>query len=546
MYQAVMLQCSKVVTVISNSLFKDNQNGLTSTAGEKWISNTVFVGNSFAVMLSFYGTSHFDNCTFRGNNGRLIYQGTFTGSLFISNSLFVDNIGNSQAIIFTVSIVVDSSIFINNTNVLPIQESLLNGGAICINHFGVITNSLFVNNTSSGFGGAIYAAQHAVINNCTFIGNSATLGGAIYAQDTTNITRSTFINNQANEGRAIYFINEREYEAVLTIDNTSFEREVMAEDYSSSGSATIYCNFGTLQLNNTTFQQNVVSGYFINSQVHCTATISDSNFIDNRPNGNALMQLILIYSNNDITIQNSVFRNTSYGYYTGLYNVDPPAHVIPVVRISNSSFSGGSITSIQPTHTTISGCYFNSSFCYFTRQILISDSQFANSDINFIPFQGRSSYSLDAEEDAGDDLDLNVDWENAGLVINNTQFFSCAIYFKMKTATILSQSIIDRCLIDMEQSNVFINNSQIYTSNVSRSYPLIKKKNEFNIFFKATVFYLRESNLLVYDTNYCNSQQESVVFNCTDLTSLIQVHCFILFRFILSVVNNEHISREIL
>ncbi len=166
------------------------------------------------------------NCVFRGNvattNGGAIgisgYRARYL-SLSVVDSRFVDNRGSRaggamyvSAIYANASLTASGCRFVGNTatNVSPSGQ----GGAVwwdtrpTYTAGGVISNCVFVNNRSSGFGGAVYAQRlRRPIVDCDFIGNeTASFGGALYLFEhgSAEIACSRFGGNVAGYGGAVY------------------------------------------------------------------------------------------------------------------------------------------------------------------------------------------------------------------------------------------------------------------------------------------------------------------------------------------------------
>ena len=77
-------------------------------------------------------------------------------------------------------------------NVTFIDSSIINNGYLNVN------NCMFINSTSSHYGGVINSKGNVNLDYCTFINNSAQVGGAIYIKEgELSIKNSQFINNYA-------------------------------------------------------------------------------------------------------------------------------------------------------------------------------------------------------------------------------------------------------------------------------------------------------------------------------------------------------------
>lgn len=155
------------------------------------------------------------------------------------------------------TIVIDNCVFRN------INSGSDNGGAGRLQGVIKISNSLFENNTCSGtYGGGalcIYNAADAIIDKCTFVGNSSTGGaarggGAIVARGTVAgacnvlITNSTFANN-SSESRGGALMS-----SVQTTTGTTYTANVKAVNCTftgnkGNGATAAYTNYkGTSKL----------------------------------------------------------------------------------------------------------------------------------------------------------------------------------------------------------------------------------------------------------------------------------------------------------
>jgi predicted outer membrane repeat protein len=158
------------------------------------------------------GTFHAEDTVFRENRaeeegGAIFNRGAFNAKrvLFEANTAgddsgAIENDGDGV-------VVINESAFVDN--------SAAGGGGAVGNTLSVPTTSgsftilrtLFVDNTSTTFGGAINNVTGAItVQNSTFVRNTSNEGGAIFASGSTNtvITFSTFDDNRADTGAAIY------------------------------------------------------------------------------------------------------------------------------------------------------------------------------------------------------------------------------------------------------------------------------------------------------------------------------------------------------
>lgn len=148
------------------------------------------------------------------------------GDVYVTNSSFINNVstGGGGAILIRSSgseLVVNNSRFIGNRTEDSSTDG--SGGAILVfGDLGRISNSSFVNNEAQFEGGAIDTANwgRVDISNSAFIGNRAYLGGAINTGNggQVNISDSAFIGNQAHRGGAVNTANG----GPVNISNSTF------------------------------------------------------------------------------------------------------------------------------------------------------------------------------------------------------------------------------------------------------------------------------------------------------------------------------------
>ena len=142
----------------------------------------------------------------------------------IINCTFKDNKGQGIA---AGSGLIENCTFINNT------AADRSGGGFSIESFTVIRNCTFINNTAKS-GGAIFLARSGTIENCYFENNKATYyssffsgGGAIsryYDTGLVTISNSQFINNTDTGGRAFIVFGD------WIISNSTFNKSSVRID----------------------------------------------------------------------------------------------------------------------------------------------------------------------------------------------------------------------------------------------------------------------------------------------------------------------------
>ena len=182
------------ILIVNNSDFKDNS--LRSPSG---------VGG--AILTDKYSNSTITNCKFNSNCKNIIFGGAISngGILNVINCQFTNNtagfggaIANFYYNTYNTTLNVYNSNFTGNNANMQGAAIFIDGG------IGTIDSCDFIGNYAAA-GGAITNVSTLILNNCKFIGNSATnYGGALVNGNITNVTNSAFINNTAINGSIIY------------------------------------------------------------------------------------------------------------------------------------------------------------------------------------------------------------------------------------------------------------------------------------------------------------------------------------------------------
>jgi len=231
-----------------------------------------------------------------------------------------------------------------------IETAIGYGGAIF--NTGVLTlkDIKFENNTiNNGQGGSIYStgAGKQTLENVTFTGGKATRGGAVYfvSGNTSTLTKVDFRNNTATEmGGAMYlagsvilnqasFINNTAVmdgaaiwtsATSLKADNSIFSRNTITSDKTYYGAA-VYIYSGTATLTNNTFSNNTI-GYQKTGPLSYggaiyrragVVTINNSILWGNKRGGATADQLNLL-----VKVNNSIVQG-GYAAGTNIIDTDP-------------------------------------------------------------------------------------------------------------------------------------------------------------------------------------------------------------------------------
>ena len=183
--------CS-VDSKIRNSLFKKND---VENSGYWQIEE----GGGAITSLK---TMSVDNCTFDSNNA--LKGGAIFGIAGFESYLNPSN-------------------YINVTNSKFINNVAQSGGAICSNFNTTVDNSLFNNNTASGYGGGAintgYKSNSNNFTNCNFTNNEAYNYGGAISSSHSRVENCLFENNTANHGGAIFSLS-------FSVDNSTFKDNV--------------------------------------------------------------------------------------------------------------------------------------------------------------------------------------------------------------------------------------------------------------------------------------------------------------------------------
>ena len=279
------------------------------------VSNTKFMnnyatstnGNAFGAALQVLGTV--SNCTFEYNQANSDVNNSHAGALCfrpgstVYNCTFIGNIA-------------------------------YRGAATTFHASGELKDCIFINNTATGFGGAISTGydgttgQQVKISNSYFEGNAAPIGGAIttHGNDIT-VDNSTFISNKAaDDGGAVYVVDDG-----ITVLNSNFGNN-SAKNYAGA----IYVKGNNVKIQNATFVNNSahfagavrVEGNYVN--------VLNATFIGNKAISDGVSKSqagALGISGNNVNIDSSYFANNTVEGDAGAIGVKG-SHI----KVTNSQF----------------------------------------------------------------------------------------------------------------------------------------------------------------------------------------------------------------
>ena len=279
------------------------------------VSNTKFMnnyatstnGNAFGAALQVLGTV--SNCTFEYNQA----------NSDVNNS-------HADALCFRPGSTVYNCTFIGNI--------AYRGAATTFHASGELKDCIFINNTATGFGGAISTGydgttgQKVKISNSYFEGNAAPIGGAIttHGNDIT-VDNSTFLSNKAaDDGGAVYVVDDG-----ITVLNSNFGNN-SAKNYAGA----IYVKGNNVKIQNATFVNNSahfagavrVEGNYVN--------VLNATFIGNKAISDGVSKSqagALGISGNNVNIDSSYFANNTVEGDAGAIGVKG-SHI----KVTNSQF----------------------------------------------------------------------------------------------------------------------------------------------------------------------------------------------------------------
>lgn len=233
---------------------------------------------------------------------------------------------NGGAIYCNDKLIVDNCTFINNT--------AYNGAAISSIKGATINNCIFENNTADGpgiqqcRGGAIYCPEGVVeVNNSTFIGNCAhDYGGAIYAN-------KIYINNNQESGKDFnsFFINnvakDNDGGALYSLSEIYVKNTLLFNNSAHEDGGAIFCDADGTHLTHCLFNSNKAEG----------AKYNDCD-------GGAVYCKYKPVKMNDLIINNCIFINNFATDYGGaIYAVN--------VYVNNNQGSGENFKSFFINNT---------------------------------------------------------------------------------------------------------------------------------------------------------------------------------------------------
>ncbi len=235
--------------------------------------NAAAVGGAVAITtkssyMNIYGGQYTNNTV--NTSGASIYGGMFYNyaTMYVWGGLFEGGSANRAGAFYNYrSLYIYSAVIKNNT-------SSANGGAIYLpasssarlylggNNELVTSSVLFSGNTAGGNGGAIFASGRVSGQDATFENNSADNGGAVYVYgnySALNLTNSAFnTNSVSGSGGAVFATghNDLEIENDISLLNVSFKGNT-----AKSGAAIAIAAASCAYIKSCSFKENAATSY---------------------------------------------------------------------------------------------------------------------------------------------------------------------------------------------------------------------------------------------------------------------------------------------
>ena len=261
------------------------------------LTNSKFWNNDNGPAIWGLGPLYVSNCSFINNTGYFDPKGKHVSG--ISDNPLESRYwyGESGAAIAASDYLeCKNSTFINNYNCLGDRVDGLNygGGAISSRSYCIMAGSSI---------GAMSSGWYGIVDNCTFINNTATNGGAIQITGQTIINNSNFVNNSAkvfegdDYGDWFYANNRKDY------SGDSQWNHVLTHHIMIGMGGALFILEGNANVNNCTFDDNMayVSGAAIGS-ASCSGEVYLSMYDDRKG-------VTADLSSSELIINGSTFTN---------------------------------------------------------------------------------------------------------------------------------------------------------------------------------------------------------------------------------------------
>lgn len=376
----------------------DEENGLIASSQTYYISPT-----GTGTGLSVNSPTNWNNAYNQINEGGII---VFTpGSYNIVNQSIQKNLtltsynnanvildANNQGYIFSGgyrTITIIGLTFIQGTGCYEMDSTC--GGAIDFDGYLNLINSTFINNSATGYGGAVFA-NYINVEGSTFINNSAEYGsgGAIVAWDNANITNSTFINNSVYTSRIYMLLNFGG--AVFSWDNITVEGSTFINNSARNNGGAICSKRGNVIVINSDFTNNTSQDMYGGAIYTNNTSIINSSFFNNDANGE-YGNGGAIFAEENLNVINSTFSGNSANLWGGAVYVTNNSTVIGSTFVNNTQLAeGNSASAICSDNIIINGSTFINNTGKVSTINSKNNANVYNSSFisNFVPYYGKA------------------------------------------------------------------------------------------------------------------------------------------------------------
>lgn len=212
------------------------------------------------------------------------------------------------------------------------QNSALYGGAISSNadNLNINNHCNFTDNHAYETGGAIHITySNAIIDDATFINNTADEGGAIYMEsDSGTVSHCVFTDNNATNGGAISWSGAN---GVIS-DSDFTNNSVTAGNGNKALGGAIYNTGENLNITDSSFDSNkakAAGAIYTDNKIYVDNSTFESNYVEGDDEYNYYAGAIYIVGGQNSVIKNSTFDSNhahwggaiwDEGYNTLLYN----------------------------------------------------------------------------------------------------------------------------------------------------------------------------------------------------------------------------------
>ena len=555
-------------TVIHNNTFSFNSAGDNGAViyGRKWsvisINKSTFTQNSaqIGILNTFQCLIRVNESSFKSNNASSA-GGIATiseSSIEFFKSTFLNNFGSQGGIVYTINstALIDNCtcdrnwamttggvVQANENSSIIIKRSLfawnsagVQGGVAIISSSSVLMeDSTIKNSIATTFGAAIIAdrALEIVVNNCTFINNSAELGGAFYNYESDmTVNDSLFQNNSALRASSLYVAANSSVFVTSSIfsDNAADEQ----------GGVSLVIN-STLTIHNSSLGRNTaIFGGVISLHGRGTFFVYESEFLDNwAENGG-----IAFANTSKVSVTNCTINSSRALTQGGVVNAILNSSVVFVGSVFSSNHAntaGGVVYATLLVIVNMDKCtFFNNSaeiggtIYNFKGNLTSRRCIFVN---NFARSDGAVLYSYGF---------IVGNFTSNTFQSNRAGQYGGAIYLYTKNTISVESSTFDNNTashaggaVFVEQSTTLFINSSNFTTNTVGLDPFFHTNTD----FKGGIIYVTSGSVKLLNSKFLDNRANVGGVLCAERGSMILLsNCTCSYNYVLEKGGVIHIS----